>query len=167
MSRAEISIRRYRGPDFEGAARLVRGVFAKFVMPDATPRGVDYWTKYLSLAKANREKLRKSYSRETIAFVALDRGKIIGVVMGTTDELKRVFVRGGYRRKGIGRGLMRRYERECLLQGGRRFRITASLYAVPFYTRMGCRRTTGIRSFHGLKVQPMERVLPQPRQDST
>jgi hypothetical protein len=39
------------------------------------------------------------------------------------------------------------------------YKITASLYAVPFYSKMGCKKTTGIRSFHGLKVQPMKKYI--------
>ena len=33
------------------------------------------------------------------------------------------------------------------------------MYAVPFYQKIGYKKTTGIRNLHGLKVQPMKKVL--------
>ena len=38
---------------------------------------------------------------QTIAHVALHRGRIVGMVNGTPKELKRMFVRPGYHGKGI------------------------------------------------------------------
>ncbi len=35
----------------------------------------------------------------------------------------------------------------------------ASLFAVPFYRKMGYKKTTGIRKFKGLKIQPMKKIL--------
>ena len=161
MSCKAVTIRRYRESDFEGAARLVRNLFTKFVIPDASPKGVDFWSGYLSLRRSNRETLKRRYSLETIAFVALAHGRIVGLVMGTIEELKRLFVKEGYHGMGIGRQLMSRFEQECVRHGATRFKITASLHAASFYTRMGCKKTTGIRNLHGLKVQPMKKILRQ------
>ena len=79
--------------------------------------------------------------------------------MGTPDELKRLIVDEPYQRTGVGRNLMARFEAECLRQGSTRYRIVAALGAVRFYQRLGCRRTTGVRNAHGLKVQPMRKEL--------
>ena len=43
-------------------------------------------------------------------------------------------------------------------------RVAATLYAVPFYLKMGFKRTTGVRSGRsfegrGLMVQPMKKAL--------
>jgi GNAT superfamily N-acetyltransferase len=91
--------------------------------------------------------------------VAVARREIVGIVMGTRAELTRLFVRERYHGNGIGRKLVARFEEECRRVGGTRYRIVASLYAVPFYERVGCRKTTGVRNIHGLPVQPMKKVL--------
>ena len=155
-----VTIRRYRESDLEGAAKVERSLFAKFTKPYATPEGAVYWSRHISLAKSNREKLNKRYSREPISFVALDHGDVVGVVTGTPDELNRLFVKQSYHRMGIGQKLLRRYERECLQQGVGCYRIKALPLAVSFYTRMGCKKTTGMRISRGLKVQSMKKVLP-------
>jgi len=152
-------IRRYRQSDFEAAARLVRRVFAKFVLPDATPEGVEWWSRLFSLRGEDGERLRELYARETIAFVAVEGGWIVGVVMGTTAELKRIFVSERAHGRGIGRRLLRRFEEEFLRQGGMRYRIVAALGAVPFYEGAGCKKTTGVRNLRGLRIQPMRKVL--------
>lgn len=152
-------IRRYRESDFEAAARLVRRVFAKFVLPDATPEGVEWWSRLFSMRGEDGERLRELYARETIGFVAVEGGRIVGVVMGTTKELVRIFVSERMQGRGIGRRLLRRFEEEFLRQGGRRYRIVAALGAVGFYEGAGCKKTTGVRSMHGLPIQPMRKVL--------
>ena len=152
-------IRRYRQSDFEAAARLVRRVFAKFVLPDATPEGVEWWSRLFSLRGEDGERLRELYARETIAFVAVEGERIVGVVIGTRAELKRIFVSERLQGRGIGRRLLRRFEEEFLRQGGRRYRIVAALGAVPFYEGAGCKKTTGVRNLHGLRIQPMRKVL--------
>jgi GNAT superfamily N-acetyltransferase len=128
-------------------------------MPDASPVGIAWWSRHLGLTKANRERLAQRYADEPIAFVAEDGGTIVGIVMGTVDELRRLFVRRRCQGQGIGQRLMERYERECRRRGSTRFRIVAALSAVPFYVRMGCKRTTGVRTHHGLPVQPMRKTL--------
>jgi GNAT superfamily N-acetyltransferase len=157
-----VTTRRYRQPDFLPAARLVWRLFAEHVLPDATPEGAAWWSAHLSPEGANRGVLRQRYERETISFVAIDGAQIVGLVMGTRDELRRLFVDGRRQRTGIGRRLVARFEAECLRQGGTRYRIVAGLSAVPFYEHVGCRKSTGVRNARGLKVQPMRRDLIAP-----
>ena len=103
--------------------------------------------------------LRRRYGCEIIPFVAIDGTRIVGLVMGTRNEFKRLFVDGGHQRSGMGRRLVACFEAECLRQGGTRYRIVAGLSAVPFYERVGCKKTTGMRNAEGLRVQPMRRDL--------
>jgi hypothetical protein len=39
-------------------------------------------------------------------------------------------------------------------------RIRSSLYAVPFYRKLGYKKSTGVRGFKGLKMQPIIKKLP-------
>jgi GNAT superfamily N-acetyltransferase len=101
-----------------------------------------------------------------MVFVAEDEGEIVGVLRGRKDRLASLFVRGDRHRQGIGRRLVGRFEQECLRQGATVIRVAATLYAVPFYLKMGYKRSTGVRSGwsfegRGLRIQPMRKVLRQ------
>ena len=97
-------------------------------------------------------------------FVAEDDGKIVGVLRGRRERLASLFVSGDHQRQGIGRKLVKRFEQESIKQGVTVIRVAATLFAVPFYTAMEYKRSTGLRvgwSFEGqgLPVQPMRKVL--------
>ncbi len=69
-----------------------------------------------------------------------------------------------HHRLGIGSQLVDRFEDECKRQGSKQVKVAATLYAVPFYTRMGYKKTTGLRSGwsfggSGLVYQPMKKIL--------
>jgi hypothetical protein len=60
--------------------------------------------------------------------------------------------------------LVERFEAESAAQGVTVIRVSATRYAVPFYSRLGYKKSTGERtswSFdgYGLPVQPMKKVL--------
>ena len=89
----------------------------------------------------------------------------MGVLRGRQGRLASLFVRADHQRRGIGRRLVARFEQESMRQEVEVIRVAATLYAIPFYTAMGYRKTTGVRngwSFEGrgLRYQPMKKVLP-------
>jgi len=78
------------------------------------------------------------------------------------NVLASLFVDGTYHRRGIGRKLVERFERDSHKAGVDWIRVATALYAVPFYQSMAYKRTTDIRpchSFQGtdLKQQPMKK----------
>jgi GNAT superfamily N-acetyltransferase len=92
-------------------------------------------------------------------------GEIVGVLRGSPGRLRSLFVRGDHHRQGIGRALLERFEGASARLGSETIRLASSLYAVPFYQRMGYKKSTGVRagwSFEGrgLRWQPMKKVLP-------
>ncbi len=100
-----------------------------------------------------------------MVFVAEEDGEIVGALRGRKDRLQSLFVRGDHHRHGIGRRLVERFEQECLAQGATAIRVAATLSAVSFYSEMGYKRTTGVRSGRslegsGLMYQPMKKILP-------
>lgn len=102
--------------------------------------------------------------RSPVVYVAEGGGEIVGVLRGRRERLASLFVRADHQRRGIGRRLVERFEQESVRQGAGVVRLAATLYAIPFYTAMGYRKTTGIRngwSFQGrgLQYQPMKKVL--------
>jgi hypothetical protein len=61
-----------------------------------------------------------------------------------------------------------RFEQACLRRGVTVIRVAATLYAVPFYLKMGYKRSTGVRSGwsfegRGLQIQPMKKILESDR----
>ena len=70
----------------------------------------------------------------------------MGVLRGRIDRLQNLFVRGDYQGQGIGRRLVAAFEQEVLPQGSSTIRVSSSLVAIPFYQRLGYKKTTGMRS---------------------
>jgi len=56
--------------------------------------------------------------RAPMVFVAEDEGRVVGVLRGgRQDRLQSLFVAGSHQRRGIGRQLVERFERESLARG--------------------------------------------------
>ena len=102
----------------------------------------------------------------SMVLVAEDAGEIVGVLRGRSDRLQSLFVRGDHHRRGIGNQLVERFEQECVRQGAQAIKVSATLFAVPFYTKLGYKKTTGVRlgwCFEGPRMphQPMKKKLSQ------
>ena len=158
-----IRLRPCRPGDFHAVAAFIHRLYLKYVTPGCSTRaGVRWWSAFLSPGEENRAAIEKRYRADTIALLAVRRGRLAGVVMGNKRELVRLFVDDRLHRRGIGRRLFAAFEARCRRLGSRRFRVVASLYAVPFYLSCGCRRTTGVRDYHGVRVQPLRKTLAAP-----
>ena len=81
--------------------------------------------------------------------------KTIGVIRGRPNRIFNLFVDSNYHKKGVGRRLVEMFEKKAFAHKSKIIKISASLYAVPFYQRRGYKKTTGLRKLFGLKVQPM------------
>jgi len=99
-----------------------------------------------------------------IFLVAETEREIVGILRGRKERLASLFVRKDYHRQGVGRRLVEQFEQESLAQRVAVIRLAATLYAVPFYLKMGYKKSTGVRigwSFEGhvLPIQPMKKML--------
>lgn len=99
-----------------------------------------------------------------LVFVADVDGQIAGVLRGRLNRLGSLFVAKEYHHQGIGAALVEHFEEAVREQGSQVIRVASSLYAVPFYLKMGYKRSTGVRvgwSFQGqgLPIQPMKKTL--------
>ena len=168
-----IVIRDYREADAESVGRLIADTFSEFNLSHASPKERDLLLGPFRYArspeKSHREAIAQVISAPMV-FVAEDDREIVGVLRGgRKDSLQRtvlqsLFVKGNRHRQGIGQRLVACFEQECRLSGGAVIRVAVTLYAVPFYIKMGYKRTTGVRSGRsfegrGLKYQPMKKVL--------
>ncbi len=83
--------------------------------------------------------------RTNMIFVAEDGDQIVGVLRCKPGRLQSLFVRGDHHHQGIGRGLVEHCEQWCASHGSKVITLASTLYAVPFYTTLGYKKSTGVR----------------------
>jgi GNAT superfamily N-acetyltransferase len=162
-----ITIRPYRETDADCVGVLIADTYGEFNLAFATPEERGKLLGPFRYARSSDPAHRQAIAQviwSDMVFVAEDDGQIVGVLRGREERLGSLFVRGDHHRRGIGRMLVECFEEECLRQGSTEVKVFSTLYAVPFYTEMGYKKTTGVRagrSFEGsgLKWQPMKKRL--------
>jgi GNAT superfamily N-acetyltransferase len=99
-----------------------------------------------------------------LVYVAEHNGRLVGLLRGSPGRLHSLFVDQSQFNKGIGRKLLNHFEQACKEVGVEKITLASTLYAVPFYQKMGYKKSTGVRrgwSFdgEGFLWQPMKKVL--------
>ena len=99
-----------------------------------------------------------------VVLVAERAGKIAGVLRGRINRLGSLFVGSDFHQQGIGRSLVEEFEDWVSGRGGGVIKVASSLYAVPFYLKLGYKKSTGVRkswSFegYGFPIQPMRKNI--------
>lgn len=154
-----IRIRKYKRDDARAAAALISSTYAVFNSHEGTQSAVrDYTRSYCPNGKSTEE-IHQRLSRTPICFIAHDGVRVVGIVRGIENRLINLFVHGDFHRRGIATQLVRKFEKACLKKGFTEVVLHGSIYATPFYESVGYRKTTGIRNYQGLKVQPMKKKL--------
>lgn len=156
-----MKIRKLKAKEIKEAADLVRRTYSIFNKKEGSKKAVQ---SYLDLYDSNKnfEKVKKMFLQNEIALVAINNKKIIGIVRGGKNRVFNLYVDRKYHDKGIGKILMERFEKEAIKRGSKEIRIRSSLYAAPFYKKIGYKKTTGIRMsprLYYLKYQPMIKKL--------
>ena len=153
-----IRIRKYHKDDLIRCAKMVRETYMKCCFSDETKQAsMEYMDMYDT--DKNFDFTKKMMEMSKIFFVATVDGHIVGLVRGSKERIRGLYVDYRYHRKGVGRALLKKFEKEAHSEGSREIRIRGSLYAVLFYQKEGYKKTTGIRSMGGVKIQPMKKIL--------
>lgn len=163
----QVVIRDYAQSDAPDAGMLIAGTFLEFNLNFASPDERAVFLGPFVYARSPKRAHQAAIARaidSDVVYVADAGGEIVGVLRGRNERLASLFVRGDRHRKGIGRSLVERFEGESRRQGVRVIRVASTLFAIPFYLRLGYKRTTGVRSGRsfegtGLQYQPMRKVL--------
>lgn len=167
-------IRDYRKEDAVAVGLLIKDTYSEFNLDFLEPAELaPYLGPYYYAGDddtAHQEAIHGVILSKFVYVAEVD-GAIAGVLRGRMDRLGSLFVGRAYHRQGIGSSLVDRFEKEVRRNQGTVIRVASSLYAVPFYLRMGYKRSTGIRrgwSFqgHGIPIQPMRKVLELPKEIS-
>jgi GNAT superfamily N-acetyltransferase len=162
-----ITVRPYRESDAPSVGRLIADTFSEFNLDYASLEERELLLGPFRYARskdrAHQEAIAEVIQADMV-YVAEVQGEIVGVLRGRPDKLQSLFVCKDQHRQGFGRLLVERFERECRRQEATVIKVQATLYAVPFYHKMGYRRTTGVRMariFEGTRFpyQPMKKIL--------
>jgi len=164
-----MTIRSYRNADAPQVGRLIAETFRRFNLSYAAVSEQEKLLGPFRYADSSHPDHRQRIAETILAplvLVAEDEstGPILGVLRGSPGRLHSLFVHGDAHRRGIGRGLMTAFEDYVRDNGVDRITLQATLYAVPFYQRLGYKRSTGVRVGHcfegaGFPYQPMKRTL--------
>jgi predicted N-acetyltransferase YhbS len=162
-----ITIRKYDRGDAVDVGILIADTYREFNLdfasPDQLPALLGPFKYARSTVEAHRQEIARTIQSEVV-LVAQDGDQIVGVLRGRRERLASLFVRKDYHRQGIGRRLVQEFERHCTEKGSKVIRVASTLFAVPFYSALGYRKSTGVRngwSFEGqgLTYQPMKKTL--------
>lgn len=164
-----ITLRDYSEDDAEQVGVLIADTYSEFNLSFAAPQERDLLLgpfRHARSADPDHKRAIVDILRSSMFFVAEANGHIVGILRGRRERLASLFVRKDYHFHGVGRDLVERFERESIGQSVSVIRVAATLYAVPFYLKLGYRRSTGVRtswSFdgYGLQIQPMKKLLRQ------
>jgi predicted N-acetyltransferase YhbS len=153
--------RKFKKSDIRQIARIKHSVFRDFNKSDYFEK--DAISRYLSSTDPRKsdQALLEAFkiSKNSIFYVAEENNKILGYIKGRKKRIGNLFVLGKTHKKGIGRELVKLFEKEAKKQSSKEIKISSSVYAIPFYQKMGYKKTTGIRNIKGLKIQPMKKIL--------
>jgi len=162
-----ITIRDYTERDTESVGKLIADTYSKFNLAHLSPEEIKLalgpFQHAWSQDESHKAKIADVIRSEWV-FVAVDNEKIVGVLRGRKQRLASLFVHSDYHHQGVARQLVESFEQECQKYPSMVIRLSATVYAIPFYRKMGYKKSTGLRSgwsfdYHGLPMQPMRKVL--------
>ena len=162
-----IKIRDYQEDDAGQVGILIADTYTEFNLGFASTEELPLLLGPFQHARSSDQDHQKQIVdtiQSEIVLVAEDGSKIVGVLRGRKERLASLFVHKDYHRRGIGQKLVEQFERESLNQGVSLIEVAATLYAVPFYKKMGYEESGEIKtswSFdgYGLPHQPMKKQL--------
>lgn len=167
MNIARITIRDCTEKDLGEVGRLIAETYAEFNLAFASSEEralmLGPFRHAHSADEAHHCEIAQTL-QSPIFLVAEHMTKIVGVLRGRQERLASLFVHKDYHYQGIGRRLVECFEAEMRAQGVNVIRVAATLYAVPFYSKLGYQKSTGVRtswSFdgYGIRIQPMRKYL--------
>ena len=160
-------IRNYSARDTIEVGQLIADTYREFNLSFASPKNQDLMLgpfRYAHSTDAHHKTAIADILKAPIILVAEKENLIVGVLRGREERLASLFVCKEFHNQGIGQKLVEAFENEMLAQSIFVIRVAATLYALPFYLKLGYRKSTGIRkswSFegYGLPIQPMKKRL--------
>jgi predicted N-acetyltransferase YhbS len=156
-----MKLRKFKKSDIRQVAKVRSSSYKEFNSSEHFKKSArDRYLERTNSNKTDKELLESIRLRkDNIFYVAEENGKIVGYIKGKKEKMGNLFVVGKSHGKGIGKALVEKFENDAKRQGSKVIKLAATLYGTPFYEKMEYKKTTGVRNFKGLKVQPMKKVF--------
>lgn len=150
----EYLIRKVNYEELEKVFSLIWSVFSEFVAPDLTKEGIDTFRVNFIESKDFKNCVQ---SGKQIIYGAYSKEKLAGVVsISENNHVSCVFVDKEHHRRGIATMLFNQIISKLKEKQVEKITLNASLYAVPFYHRIGFKDLGGQQVFQGILYTPME-----------
>ncbi len=131
-----INIRNYQDRDAEQVGILIADIFSaynlNFLALDERGPFLGPFQFARSKEKTHQEAII-TIVKSAMLFVAEDDGEIVGVLRGRLERLASLFVSGDHQRQGIGRKLVKRFEKESIKQGVTVIRVAVTHCGTDLY----------------------------------
>ncbi|MCD6109441.1 GNAT family N-acetyltransferase [bacterium] len=148
-----MNIRRAKKQDIKNISKLLINTFNKFLLPYFTKEGAENFKNKKLSTKSLLSRMNQ------YMFVAEEKEQIIGYIEANLNEIQLFFVNQKYQGKGVGKALMDTIELIVKKKKNNVIYVKASIYAVPIYTNLGFKKTTGKRQINGEQYQPMKKII--------
>lgn len=151
-------IRPYKVSDIVDSALLIRHTFGQYNYGEGDAESV---ASYLDQFNPSEyfDSIVENFARTEVFYVAESVKGLVGLIRGTPFRVVSLFVASSVHGNGIGSALLKHYELECQSKGSYEILVRSSIYAISFYQRHGYKKTTGVRRFRKLNVQPMKKRI--------
>ncbi|MFA5303466.1 MAG: GNAT family N-acetyltransferase [Candidatus Nanoarchaeia archaeon] len=134
-------IRKFKAKDAKEVACLISKTYKKFNSLDYfDPKAAKEYIDFFNPKISSVEKIHEVFSKATIFYVAVDNGKIIGTIRGTPERISSLFVEGNQHKKGIGKKLLKKFEKEAIKKGSKLIKLRSQPYSVGFYEKNGYKK---------------------------
>jgi len=166
-----VTIRPYQLADAKAVGCLIADSYREFNLSTLPPEQQKLYLGPFYFARSDdpaHEAAIAQRIQAPMVFVAEVDGEIAGVLRGRPGRLHSLFVSANHHGHGIGRALVTRFEEACRRKGATKITLASTLFAVPFYQRMGYKKSTGVRlpassrtagTGLGPAWQPMKKIL--------
>ena len=140
-------------------AKLVSKTYRVFNKNDADKESLKHYLAQFDFSADKGCSLVDNFKRLKVNIGAFSGTELVGVIRGSNSRVINLFVAKDFHHHGIGGRLLNLFERQAVENQVECIKVRSSSYAVGFYSGFGYKKTTGQRSFRGLKVQPMKKIL--------
>jgi GNAT superfamily N-acetyltransferase len=137
-------IRRYRNSDASQLALLIRDTYRDFNLDFLDPEEQAPFlgpSQYADSTLPEHRQAIEAVIYSDIVLVAEEVGQIIGVLRGRMNRLGSLFVRADYHHQGVATSLVRTFEDQVEGEGSKLIRVASTLYAFPFYLKLGYKKS--------------------------
>jgi GNAT superfamily N-acetyltransferase len=140
------------------ALDLALSVFLKFEAEEYDPEATDNFKRDIV---HNSTAIENWVSGKNLMFVALDGGKIVGVIgeKRSDGHINLLFVDGNYHRRGIATALTNLMTAALSANGFSEITLFSSPHGLPFYKHYGFVPTGATRKEDGFIFTPMRYIL--------